>query len=411
MSEREFDIVLWGASGFTGRLVAQYLAHQRRDLGGLRWALGGRNEKKLAEVRAELQAPDLPLVLGDGEDADSMRRLAERTKVVCTTVGPYARFGTPLVEACAGIGTHYCDLVGEVHWVRRMIDRFEDVASDSGARIVPSCGFDSIPSDLGVFYVQRETRARHGAPSPHVKGRVAGASGGASGGTIASALHMLEEAASDTEVGRILTDPYALNPAGQRNGPEQPDQNLPIYDDDFEQWTAPFFMAGVNTRVVRRSGALLGSQYGEDFRYDESTLSGDGPVGAMRAAATSLGTGLAMGAMALSPIRRLAGPRLPQPGEGPSARQREEGYWDLRFWAAPPRGVDAPPVRARLTGDRDPGYGSTSKMLAESALCLATDELPSRVGFLTPASAMGDALIPRLEGHAGVGFEILPDEA
>ena len=410
MSEREFDIVLWGASGFTGKLVAEYLVHQRRDLGGLRWALGGRNEKKLADVRAELRAPDLPLVLGDGEDADSMRRLAERTTVVCTTVGPYARYGTALVEACARGGTHYCDLTGEVYWVRRMIDRFQDEATESGARLVPSCGFDSIPSDIGVYAVQRETRARHGAPSPYVKGRVAGASGGASGGTIASAMEMLDEAARDTEVGRILTDPYALNPAGQRKGPEQPDQNLPIYDEDFEQWTAPFFMAGVNTRVVRRSGALLGSLYGEDFRYDESTLSGDGPLGAMRAAATSFGTGLAMGAMALGPVRRLVGPRLPQPGEGPSAQQREEGYWDLRFWAAPPRGVSAPAVRARLTGDRDPGYGSTSKMLAESALCLATDELPSRAGFLTPASAMGDALIPRLEAHAGIGLEILPDE-
>ena len=404
--DREFDVVVWGATGFTGRLVAEYLL-ARYGTGELRWALGGRNERKLERVRHGLgaAAAGLPLVLGDGDDEVSLRALAERTRVVCTTVGPYALYGSKLVAAFVEAATHYCDLTGEVQWMRRMIDAHQDAATASGARIVHTCGFDCIPSDLGVHFVQREMRARHGVAAPRVKCRVAGFSGGASGGTLASMLNMLEEAGRDREVIRILNDPYALNPKDLRSGPDRRESVRPEYDEDYAQWTAPFVMGAVNTKVVRRSNALLGHPYGRDFRYDEAQLAGAGPAGLARAAAIAAGLAGAMGAASLGPVRRLLANRLPAPGEGPSAAKREAGYWDLRFLARHPEDP-AQSLRARLTGDRDPGYGSTSKMLGESAVCLALDALVSPPGFSTPAAAMGDALLERLRARAGVTFEI-----
>ncbi len=407
-SDREFDLVLWGATGFTGQLVAEYLLERYGRSDAFRWALGGRNRARLSALRHRLGASDLPLVMGDAGDAASMRSLADRTRVVCTTVGPYARYGSRLVAACARAGTDYCDLTGELHWIRRMIDAHQLEAEASGARLVPTCGFDSIPSDLGVFFVQREMRARCGRPSPHVKCRVAGLRGGASGGTIASMLALLEAATSDASVRRILADAYALDPAGHPRGPDGPDARLPERDADFEEWTAPFVMSAVNTRVVRRSNALLGDAYGPGFRYEESLLTGAGLAGALKAAGIAAGTGLGMGLMALGPIRRLVARRLPAPGEGPTRQQREKGYWDLRFWAAPPEGSGSAPLRVRLRGDRDPGYGSTARMLGESAVCLALDPLEVGGGFHTPASALGEALIDRLQKHAGVTFEVLP---
>ncbi len=404
--ERELDVVVWGATGFTGRLVAEYLV-ERYGAGGLRWALGGRNREKLEGVRQELGegAGALPLIVADGADEEAMRALAGRTRVVCTTVGPYALYGEPLIAACARAGTHYCDLTGEVHWVRRMIDAHQDEAVASGARVVPSCGFDSIPSDLGVWFVQREMRARHGVATPHVKGRAAAFSGGFSGGTIASMLNMLEETGRDPEIRRLMADPYGLNPKDLRTGPDPGDRMKPTFDPDFDQWTGPFVMAAINTRVVRRTNALLGYPYGKGFRYDESTLTGKGPLGFAKASGLAAGLAGGMGAMAVGPVRRAISPRLPAPGEGPSKQQREEGYWDMRFVGLHP---DDPSknLKARLTGDRDPGYGSTAKMLAESAVCLANDILGSDPGFLTPAAAMGDALIDRLRESAGVTFEI-----
>jgi len=404
--DREFEIVLWGATGFTGQLVARYLLERYGVDGSFRWALGGRNEAKLQSLRDGLGAAALPIVLGDGDDEASLVSLAGRTRVVCTTVGPYARYGSKLVAACARGGTHYCDLTGELHWIRRMLDAHQGEAEQSGARIVPTCGFDSIPSDLGVFFIQREMRARRGAPSPHVKCGVAGFSGGMSGGTVASMLNMMEEAGKDPAVMRVMADPYAIDPAGQRGHEESPDSRGPAFDSDLGQWTAPFVMAGINTRVVRRSRALLGDLYGSEFRYDESMLTGEGAAGAVKAGSVAFGMGAGMGAMAIGPIRRLVSRRLPAPGEGPTPEQQERGHWDLRFWAAPPAGSREGALRARLRGDRDPGYGSTSKMLGESAVCLALDSLEDSAGFLTPASAMGDALIDRLQKSAGVSFEI-----
>ena len=411
MAEREFDVVLWGATGFTGRLVAEHLLARHGTDGGLRWALGGRNAGKLEALRGELGAgsgASLPLVVGDGDDDAFLDGLAARARVVCTTVGPYALHGSKLVAACARRGTHYCDLTGELPWIRRMIDAHEEEARRTGARIVHTCGFDSIPSDLGVFFLQREMRRRHGMPCSRIKARVAGFSGAASGGTVASMMNIMEEAARDPSVRRTLADPYALNPEGRREGPDGRDQTAPTWDDDFEAWTAPFVMAAINTRVVRRSSALLGDLYGPDFRYDEAQLMGDGPLGLARASALTAGLGGVMLASGIAPLRGVLKRFLPDPGEGPTKEQQESGYFTLRFFGEHPddRGKS---LRARVTGDRDPGYGSTAKMLGEAAACLAQDDLEVGGGSWTPASALGDALIARLETHAGVLFRIEED--
>ena len=413
--DRDFDLVLWGATGFTGRLTAEYLL-RTYGTDTFRWALGGRSGSKLDLVRQGIardtgvDSTGLEIVLGDAGDAASMAALAGRTCVVCTTVGPYALYGSELVAACARAGTHYCDLTGEVAWMRRMIDAHQDEAAASGARIVHASGFDCIPADLGVWFVQREFKARYGVASPHVKLRVAGFKGGGSGGTFASGLNMLEEASRDPEIARLLADPYALNPKGQATGADGPDRNAPVWDADFEQWTGPSVMTPVDTRVVRRTNALTGHAYGPDFRFDEAMLTGAGPMGFAKAAALAAGLTTVMSALTLAPVRRLAASRLPKPGEGPDQATRESGYWDVRLHAAHPSDP-AKSLGARLTGDRDPGYGSTSKMLGESAVCLALDPLASPGGFLTPATAMGDPLLARLQQNAGVTAEIETERA
>ncbi len=406
---RELDVVVWGASGFTGKLTAEYLLARYGTGGALRWAIAGRNKTKLEAVRSDIarttgaDASALPVVVGDGDDAAFLGDLARRTRVVCTTVGPYAKYGSKLVAACARHGTDYCDLTGEVAWMRLMIDAHHAEAAASGARIVFCCGFDCIPADLGVFFLQREMRARHGVASSRVQYRVAGFSGGASGGTIASMLGMMEEAERDPSVLRTMREPYALNPPGEQSGPDGPERMTPRWDPDFRQWTAPFMMAGIDTKIVRRSNALLGYAYGKRFRYDEAMLMGAGPLGLAKAIATTAGTLSMMGAMAIGPVRRAIAGRLPQPGEGPSLERRERGYFEILLRGEHPSDPDKS-LRGRIHGDRDPGYGSTSKMLGESAVCLAQDGLSVAGGCWTPASAMGDALLVRLGKNAGVAF-------
>lgn len=405
---REFEIVVWGASGFTGRLTAESLLSRAGAAEGLRWALGGRNRGKLEQVRSQLgretgrDASAVPLLVGDGQDEAFLDELTRRCDVVCTTVGPYAKYGSKLVAACAKNATSYCDLTGEVHWMQRMIEAHQDAAAASGARIVFTCGFDCIPSDLGAFFMQREMRRRHAVPCSQIQLRVKGFSGAASGGTIASLLDMLEEAERNPAARRAMNDPYSLNPKDRRTGPDSAERVGPRYDPDFEQWTAPFVMAGINTKVVRRSNALLGYAYGERFRYDEAMLMGAGPLGLAKAAATSAGAAGLLGAMSIGPLRRAVAGRLPQPGDGPSKEKREAGYFDLLLRAT---SDDGHVLRGRVRGDRDPGYGSTSKMLAESALCLAKDGLSVGGGLWTPASAMGEALLARMP-DAGVKFQI-----
>jgi short subunit dehydrogenase-like uncharacterized protein len=410
-TEREFDIIIWGATGFTGKLTAEYLLERYGLTGSLRWAIAGRNATKLEETRASLAnetgiaTESLPCVLANADDAAGMRSLAARTTVICSTVGPYALYGNHLVAACAELGTHYCDLTGEAHWMRRMIDAHENTARQSGARIVFTCGFDCVPSDLGTFFLQNEMKARQGVNAAEIKFRVQDFKGGASGGTIASMINMLEEASQDSEVMRVMNEPYALNPAADQSGPDKAEPTLPAYDEDFAAWTAPFVMGAINTKVVRRTNALLDHAYGRDFRYSEAMLTGSGPAGLAKATAMAASTAAMMGAMSIGPLRRLITPRLPAPGEGPNKAAREAGYFDIRLHARHPSD-ESKNLRARVTGDRDPGYGSTSKMLGESAVCLALDDLTSEPGILTPAAALGGAYLLRLQKNAGLEFLI-----
>jgi short subunit dehydrogenase-like uncharacterized protein len=326
---------------------------------------------------------------------------------VISTVGPYALYGEPMVRACVEAGTDYCDLAGEVQWIRRMIGHYERPARASGARIVHCCGFDSIPSDLGVYFLQREALRRLGQPCSRVKMRVRAMRGGFSGGTAASLLNVIKEAAADPALRRELADPYSLCPPDLRPGGRQPGVSGAEFDRDFDAWVAPFLMSAINTRVVHRSNALLQQAYGRDFTYDEAVLAGTGLKG--RVTATTMAAGLAAFTVAGAlPPTRWALERfiLPAPGEGPSPAAQERGFFDLRFCGTT---ADGRTLRARLTGDRDPGYGSTAKMLGQAGACLALDVSRSDKpgGFWTPATIFGERLIERLQAHSGLVFEIL----
>jgi short subunit dehydrogenase-like uncharacterized protein len=347
---------------------------------------------------------DVPVVIADSDDLASLTALATAADVVLSTVGPYARYGSKLVAACAASGTHYCDLAGEVQWMRAMIDSHQDEARASGARIVHSCGFDSIPSDIGVFLLQEAAVKQFGRPCSAAKLMVKAMKGGASGGTIASMLTAIEQARSDRDVARILADPYALNPHGERHGPDGRDLAGIKFDREANAWTGPFIMAAVNTRIVRRTNALLSYPYGTNFRYREATITGTGPGGWCKSALLTAGLGVFLFASSIDFTRRNLVQRLvPKPGEGPTAEERENGFFQLKIYG---KTDDGRSLRMTVSGDRDPGYGSTSKMLAESAVCLARDRLDIGGGFWTPASAMGSQLAERLVAHAGLRFDI-----
>lgn len=404
--DRDHDVVVYGASGFTGRLVAEYLNERYPPRAGLRWAAAGRDAVKVRRVLAQsgIDASRMPIIEADSGDPASLDALAASTRVVLTTVGPYAKYGGPLVEACVRHGTDYCDLAGEVQWMRRMIDRYQTDAEQSGARIVHACGFDSIPSDLGVWFLQRQALEEFGEPCRDVSLYVRAMRGGASGGTAASMLNAIEEAQADRSVARVLADPYSLNPEGLRDGPDDRDQRGAVFDDKIEAWTAPFVMAMINTRVVRRTNALLGFPYGKDFRYREATYAGPGAVGWCKAASITAGLAAFMAASSSELTREHLVRRLvPDPGEGPTRQQRENGFFNLILVGETAKGKR---LRVRVKGDRDPGYGATSRMLGESAVCLATDELAGEGGFWTPASLMGDRLLDRLQQSAGMSFTI-----
>jgi short subunit dehydrogenase-like uncharacterized protein len=404
-SKRDFDIVVWGATGFTGRLVAEHLLERYGSGNSLRWAMAGRNEDKLKMVRDGLGpgAKDIPLIRADSHDPESLLGMVQRTSVVCSTVGPFARHGSELVAACATSGTDYCDITGEVQWVRKMIDAHEETARRSGARIVHCCGFDSVPSDLGVLFTQRQMEKLYGGPCDSIKLRVRRMKGTFSGGTVASLLNALDEARADPQTRRAMGNPYGLNPAGEQRGPDGPDQSRPKWDPDVDSWTAPFVMAAVNTRVVRRSNALTGYSYGKSFRYQEAVMTGRGPGGWARAVSMTATLGGFLVAASLKPARALMNRMfLPQPGEGPSAEARRKGYFDILLVGT--RGPDS--ILTRVRADRDPGYGATSRMLGESAVCLAQDELDTTGGSWTPASCMGEKLLHRLEANAGMSFEV-----
>ncbi len=408
-SNREYDVIVWGATGFTGRLVAEYLLDRYGVGGDLRWAMAGRSAGKLELVREALgaRAHAIPLLTGDSVDPVSLEKLAASTKVVCTTVGPYAKYGSELVAACVKQGTHYCDLAGEPHWIRSMIDQHHEAAQKSGACIVNSCGFDSVPSDLGVYFLQQEADARFGEPCQKVSMRVKAIKGGASGGTIASMMGLIEAAKQDRQIAKVLKNPYGLNPRDQMSGPDKPDLQSAAYDDELDLWIAPFVMAAINTKIVRRSNALLDFAYGADFLYDEAVVVGKGLGGRLKATGTALGLAGFMLGSAFDFTRGLIAKRLPKPGEGPNAKQREKGFFNLLFTGTT---ADGRKLQVKVTGDRDPGYGSTSKMLGESAVCLAKDVENAGGGVLTPVSAMAEPLLPRLTGNAGLTFDTVESD-
>jgi short subunit dehydrogenase-like uncharacterized protein len=389
-SSSKFDIVVYGATGFTGQLVAEYLAAQYRNDTKLKWAMAGRSLDKLAKVRDAIGAPaDAPLIVADSSDPVSLKAMIDQTKSVVTTVGPYLLYGNELLAACAASGTDYFDLCGEVPWMRRMIDAHQATAERSGARIVFSCGYDSLPFELGVYSCQQAAKTVFGAPVARVKGRVRAMKGTFSGGTAASGKAIFEAAAKDPSLLALLRDPFALTPGS--GGPKQPPGNRVLFDEDLQTWLTPFFMANINTRNVHRSNMLLGFPYGRDFVYDEMQIAGPGEEGEARAKRI------------MAANNNLAGQAVPKPGEGPSKEERETGYYDLLFVGVAPDGRQ---VHASVKGDRDPGYGSTSKMISECAICLLRDTADVPAGFWTPGAAMREALIKRLVDNAGLTFEV-----
>jgi len=386
-NKAEFDIIVYGASGFTGRLVAEYLSKR----GIKRWAMAGRSAAKLAEVRDLIGAPkDTPLVEADASAPETLTAMCNRARVIITTVGPYQLYGPELVNACAETGTDYVDLCGEPAWMRQMIDAHDETAKKSGARIVFSCGFDSIPFDLGVWFLQQEAIRQNGAPAPRVKGRVRKMQGGASGGTIASLTETMKAAAKDLSIVGLLRSPFALTPGFE--GPSQPSGMIPEYDSATGTWAAPFVMAPINTKNVHRSNFLLGHPYGADFTYDEMMMTTIGDAG------KAIAEGIATALKSANPFGE--GPQ-PKPGEGPSAEEREAGFYDVLFVGEYPDGKS---IRASVKGDRDPGYGSTSKMIAESALTLLEVDTPG--GVVTPGAIMAKPLIARLTANAGLEFAL-----
>ncbi|QFU76182.1 saccharopine dehydrogenase [Halioglobus maricola] len=387
---REFDVVIYGASGFTGQLIAEYLASRAAQESGLRWAIAGRSADKVAAVAAESGLPaDLPIIAADSADLEAMNTLASRTKVILTSVGPYQLYGSLLVEACATNGTDYVDLCGEPNWMREMIDKHQEAAQASGARIVFSCGFDSIPSDLGVHYLQTQAKAKFGTPLPQVRGRVRAMNGGASGGTVASMQATMVAAMENPAVGALLKNPFGLaNP--EFDGPKQPSSHKPCFDEGVGSWAAPFVMAVINIPNVHRSNFVQGFSYGENFTYSEMILTGPGEKGEKIANAMAVPSLTGNG-------------DTPQPGEGPSREEQVAGNFDILFIGENDSGDT---LRVSVTGDRDPGYGSTSRMISEAALTLAMDNVATPGGIWTPAAALGDKLIDRLGAHAGLEFKV-----
>ena len=391
----EFDIVVHGATGYTGRLVIEHLLGRYGTAGELSWAISGRSREKLSAVRDTVGAPaGLVLIEADATDAASLRAMAARTRAVITTVGPYQLHGEPLVATCAETGTDYLDLCGEPPWMRRMIDAYDETARASGARILFSCGFDSIPFELGVLKLQTEARRASGAPAPRVLGRVQKMQGGFSGGTAASLAATLAAASGDPAVGELLADPFALTPGFR--GAEQPEASAPAYDERLGSWATPFIMAPINTRNVHRSNLLQGHAYGTGFIYDEMMSTGPGENG--RALAEAIASAPSL----------LAAETAPKPGQGPSRAEREAGFYEVLFMAEDGAGGE---LRVLVTGDRDPGYGSTSKIIAETAICLLKTSPSPAGGVWTPGAALGERLIDRLTAHAGMTFERQPAAA
>jgi short subunit dehydrogenase-like uncharacterized protein len=405
----KFDIIIFGATSFVGQILTRYMLNQFAVGGELKWAIAGRSQNKLNELKISLGTAGeaLDTLVADAADEDSLHSLCLSTRVIISTVGPYALYGEPLVKVCVALGTDYCDLTGEVQWIAKMLERYEDEAKKSGARIVNSCGFDSVPSDLGVYFLQHHAKQKFGQTCSSIKMRVKKMKGAASGGTVASMTNIFKEVASNPALRKVLANPYAICPSDHGNAVRQDNMNRPQYDDDFNSWVAPFVMAVINTRIVHRSNALIEGGYSQHFDYNEAMLTGKGLMGSGIAAGVGVGLGGFAMAAVIPPTRWVMEKFiLPKPGEGPSIDAQEKGFYDLRFYGKTDDGQE---IRCKVTGDQDPGYGSTAKMLGQAAACLAQDISKDDVqgGFWTPASVFGTQLITRLEKHAGLTFEII----
>ncbi len=422
MTPPKFDIIVFGATSFVGEILCRYLLQEfgsapTPGARKLSWAIAGRSPNKLAALRSALgkNAVELGIIVADAADESTLTAMCRQTRVVVSTVGPYALYGEPLIKVCSELGTDYCDLTGEPQWMRRMISRYSAATEKSGARIVHCCGFDSIPSDLGVWFLQQQAIQHYGEPCVKVKMRVKAMCGAASGGTVASMINIVKEATHNPELRRELSNPYSLCPPDTPAAITKARQThikSAVFDTDFAAWSAPFVMQAINVRVVLRSNALMGqSNSGQPavpgFCYDEAMLVGKGFAGRAKAWSVTAGLTAFVAGVALPPIRwGMEKFMLPAPGEGPSLAAQASGFYDLRFVGRTPDGRQ---LRVKVTGDRDPGYGSTGKMLGEAAACLALDIGKEKLagGFWTPATAMGDLLLKRLEAHAGLKFVLL----
>jgi len=404
---REFELIVFGATSFVGKLVCDYLVNEQQEP-GLKWAMAARSQTKLKRLQLELGegAQSIPLLQADSLVEADMRALCARAALIISTVGPYALYGELLVKQCAETGTDYCDLTGEPQWIRRMLDKFESTAAATGARIVHCCGFDSIPSDLGVKFLQDQAMVQFGSYCSKIKMRVKSSRGGASGGTIASGINVYKEAAQDPELRSELADPYSLCPVGHDFSARQHEVSVE-YDQDFESWAGPFIMAAINTKVVLRSNALHTPRYHNELLYDEATLTGDGDEGKRRARRLARALKLGSAVMIIPPLRWLASRLfLPNPGAGPSPQEQQEGFYDLRFKGRTDAGEE---ITVKVSGDRDPGYGSTSRMLAQAgiSLCREVRREEKGGGFWTPATVFDQRLLDRLQTHAGLEFKVL----
>ena len=409
--QRDYAVVLYGATSFVGQITAHYLAEflsTNKDKGGntVTWAIAGRDEEKLNELQSKL-ASKVDIIIANSDDAASLDTMTEQTQVIISTVGPYLKYGEPLIKSCVDNGTDYVDLTGEAIFIKDMMDKYQEAAKQSGARIVNSCGFDSIPSDLGVYFTQKQAEAKFDSACDVIHMRVKAAKGGLSGGTIASMATIFEEVGQDKSRRKQVANPYLLN--DDKNAPNVRQSNVskPEYDSEHKRWLAPFVMASINTRIVHRSNQLLGYEYGRDFRYDEAMWMKDGIKGKLTSYALSAGLLGFATAMMITPSRELLSKHvLPKSGSGPSEEEQENGYFDIRLFG---KTANQETIITKVTGDKDPGYGSTSRMLSQAALCLAQDISKEAVGggFWTPASAMGDKLLDRLEEHAGLSFDVI----
>jgi short subunit dehydrogenase-like uncharacterized protein len=414
MTQTNYDLVVFGATSFVGQILTRYLAEyfstQQEQLS---WAIAGRSQQKLQDLKSSLGTlgESLPILIADASNQAELNALCAQTRVVVSTVGPYALYGEPLIQACVTNGTDYCDLTGETQWIKKMIEKYESQAQQSGARIVHCCGFDSVPSDMGVYYLQQQAQKQFNAPATQVSMRVKTLKGGASGGTVASLINVIQEAAADPALRKDLVNPYVLCPPDHGNSQRQIYIKTAKFDSDFNAWIAPFVMAAVNERVVHRSNALSGNAYGSNFSYNEAILTGEGLKGRFKALGVVSGLGVFMLAAVSKPVSQLMERyMLPKPGEGPTPEQQRSGRFDLRFIGKTEAGQT---LKIKVTGDRDPGYGSTGKMLGQAALSLAIDHVKEAKktgragGFWTPATMFDDRFIQRLTKHAGIAFQQL----